>query len=88
MNQLLILTQNQQNKIFHMKENNIPSGSVKPKKRVGRGEGNGHGKTCCRGHKGAGARAGYSWLRRRPNASLPKASTKRFQSKVSNPWRL
>ena len=36
-----------------MKENNIPSGSVKPKKRVGRGEGNGHGKTCCRGHKGA-----------------------------------
>ena len=60
MNQLLILTQNQQNKIFHMKENNIPSGSVKPKKRVGRGEGNGHGKTCCRGHKGAGARAGYS----------------------------
>ena len=27
---------------------------------LGRGEGNGHGKTCCRGHKGAGARAGYS----------------------------
>ena len=27
---------------------------------MGRGEGNGHGKTCCRGHKGAGARSGYS----------------------------
>ena len=43
-----------------MKEENIPAGSNRPKKRVGRGEGNGHGKTCCRGHKGAGARSGYS----------------------------
>ena len=43
-----------------MKEENIPSGPNKEKKRLGRGEGNGHGKTCCRGHKGAGARAGYS----------------------------
>ena len=43
-----------------MKENNIPSGGNREKKRVGRGEGNGHGKTCCRGHKGAGARSGYS----------------------------
>ena len=39
-----------------MKEENIPSGANKGKKRLGRGEGNGHGKTCCRGHKGAGAR--------------------------------
>lgn len=43
-----------------MKENEIPAGSNKVKRRLGRGEGNGHGKTCCRGHKGAGARAGYS----------------------------
>ena len=43
-----------------MKQNNIPSGANRPKRCVGRGEGNGHGKTCCRGHKGAGARSGYS----------------------------
>ncbi len=43
-----------------MKEHTLPSGANRPKKRLGRGEGNGHGKTCCRGHKGAGARAGYS----------------------------
>jgi large subunit ribosomal protein L15 len=29
-------------------------GSTRPRKRVGRGVGSGHGKTCCRGHKGAG----------------------------------
>ena len=43
-----------------MKENSLPKGPNREKKRLGRGEGNGHGKTCCRGHKGAGARAGYS----------------------------
>jgi len=31
-------------------------------KRVGRGKGSGHGKTCGRGHKGQGARAGWSRL--------------------------
>ena len=30
----------------------------KPRKRVGRGIGSGHGKTCGRGHKGAGSRSG------------------------------
>jgi large subunit ribosomal protein L15 len=34
------------------------AGSKKSKKRVGRGKGSGHGKTCGRGHKGQGARAG------------------------------
>lgn len=29
-------------------------GSTRPRKRVGRGVGSGHGKTSCRGHKGAG----------------------------------
>ena len=33
-------------------------GARKKKKRVGRGDGSGHGKTACRGHKGTGARAG------------------------------
>jgi len=32
----------------------------KKRKRVGRGTGSGHGKTCGRGHKGQGSRAGYS----------------------------
>ncbi len=34
----------------------------KRRKRVGRGTGSGHGKTCGRGHKGQGARAGWSAL--------------------------
>jgi large subunit ribosomal protein L15 len=33
-------------------------GSRKKRKRVGRGEGSGHGKTACRGNKGQGARSG------------------------------
>jgi large subunit ribosomal protein L15 len=33
-------------------------GSNKKRKRVGRGDGSGHGKTSCRGHKGQGARSG------------------------------
>ena len=43
-----------------MKEHILPKGANRGKKRLGRGEGNGHGKTSCRGHKGAGARSGYS----------------------------
>tara|TARA_B100002019_G_C21266181_1_gene599568 strand:- start:1808 stop:2242 length:435 start_codon:yes stop_codon:yes gene_type:complete len=43
-----------------MKHHNLPKGANRGKKRLGRGEANGHGKTCCRGHKGAGARSGYS----------------------------
>ena len=34
-------------------------GTHPKRKRVGRGEGSGSGKTCGRGHKGAGARAGH-----------------------------
>jgi large subunit ribosomal protein L15 len=34
------------------------AGSNKKRKRVGRGDGSGHGKTSCRGHKGQGARSG------------------------------
>ena len=43
-----------------MKENEIPAGSNCKKRCIGRGEGNGHGKTSGRGHKGAGSRSGYS----------------------------
>lgn len=35
-----------------------PRGAAKYKKRRGRGSGSGHGKTSCRGHKGANARTG------------------------------
>lgn len=35
-------------------------GSTKREKRIGRGEGSGHGGTSTRGHKGAQARSGYS----------------------------
>ena len=35
-----------------------PIGSVKKKKRIGRGPGSGHGKTSTRGHKGQKARSG------------------------------
>jgi len=34
-------------------------GSIKKKKRIGRGEGSGHGGTSTRGHKGAKSRSGY-----------------------------
>ena len=37
-----------------------PKGSMKNRKRVGRGEGSGHGKTSCRGHKGQKSRSGGS----------------------------
>ena len=33
-------------------------GKHRPRRRVGRGSGSGHGKTCGRGHKGSGSRAG------------------------------
>ncbi len=35
-------------------------GSVKKRKRIGRGEGSGHGGTATKGHKGAQSRSGYS----------------------------
>ncbi|MEE8360331.1 MAG: 50S ribosomal protein L15 [Candidatus Omnitrophota bacterium] len=36
----------------------LPKGARKNKKRLGRGVGSGHGKTSCRGHKGAHSRSG------------------------------
>ena len=37
------------------------SGSIKKRKRIGRGHGSGHGKTSTRGHNGAGSRSGNKW---------------------------
>ncbi|NQU73370.1 MAG: 50S ribosomal protein L15 [Candidatus Omnitrophica bacterium] len=36
----------------------LPKGANRPKKRIGRGSGSGHGKTSCRGHKGLKSRSG------------------------------
>jgi len=36
------------------------AGSIKTKKRIGRGQGSGRGGTSTRGHKGAGSRSGHS----------------------------
>lgn len=36
------------------------AGSIKSRKRIGRGQGSGRGGTSTRGHKGAGSRSGYS----------------------------
>lgn len=45
-----------------MNLHNIPTvkGATHPSKRLGRGEGSGHGKTCGRGHKGQKSRSGGS----------------------------
>jgi large subunit ribosomal protein L15 len=45
-----------------MELNNLKpaEGSVKKEKRIGRGQGSGHGGTSTRGHKGAKSRSGYS----------------------------
>ncbi|MBO94357.1 MAG: 50S ribosomal protein L15 [Opitutales bacterium] len=42
-----------------MKLDRIPTAGNRSSRRVGKGRGNGHGKTCGRGHKGAGQRSGY-----------------------------
>ena len=65
-------------------------GRYKARKRIGRGEGSGHGGTAGRGHKGAGSRAGHSrrasyeggqlpWFQRFPKRGFSNAAfTKRF----------
>ena len=65
-------------------------GRYKARKRIGRGEGSGHGGTAGRGHKGAGSRAGHSrrasyeggqlpWFQRFPKRGFSNAAfTKRY----------
>ncbi len=43
----------------------------KPKRRIGRGPGSGHGKTATRGAKGQGSRTGYSSLRVFEGGQMP-----------------
>ena len=58
----------------------------KPRKRVGRGPGSGHGKTCGRGHKGAGARAGRPHTRSHAGGQVP--FFRRFPKRgFNNPFR-
>ena len=48
-----------------------PAGQVKQRKRVGRGMGNGLGKTSTRGHKGARSISGYSIMRGFEGGQMP-----------------
>jgi len=47
------------------------AGKNKVRKRVGRGTGSGRGKTCGRGHKGAGSRAGSTALTVHEGGQMP-----------------
>ena len=46
-------------------------GGHKRRRRVGRGTGSGHGKTCGRGHKGAGSRAGFKAVSLSEGGQMP-----------------
>lgn len=73
-----------------MRLHNLPkSGGFKPRKRIGRGEGGGHGKTSGRGHKGQRSRTGFS---QRPGfesghiplyRKLPKRGFSNFEFRVN-----
>lgn len=47
------------------------AGKYKARKRVGRGEGSGHGKQSGRGHKGQGSRSGYAGKRSFEGGQMP-----------------
>ncbi|MHC5110126.1 MAG: 50S ribosomal protein L15 [Planctomycetota bacterium] len=47
------------------------AGADRRRRRVGRGRGSGHGKTCGRGHKGAGQRSGASRFNMREGGQMP-----------------
>jgi large subunit ribosomal protein L15 len=56
-----------------MSLNNLrpPRGAKRPKKRVGRGPGSGHGKTASRGSKGAKSRSGFRFKRGFEGGQMP-----------------
>ena len=56
-----------------MELNNLKpaEGSTKKEKRIGRGQGSGHGGTSTRGHKGAKSRAGYKSKRSFQGGQMP-----------------
>ena len=47
------------------------AGKKRARRRVGRGSGSGHGKTCGRGHKGAGSRAGSTAVTLYEGGTMP-----------------
>jgi len=47
------------------------AGKHTSRRRVGRGSGSGHGKTCGRGHKGAGSRAGSTAVSLKEGGQMP-----------------
>jgi large subunit ribosomal protein L15 len=49
----------------------VLAGKYKARKRVGRGEGSGHGKQSGRGHKGQGSRSGYAGKRSFEGGQMP-----------------
>jgi len=64
-------------------------GSVKDKKRVGRGQGSGTGKTAGRGQKGQKSRSGYSKKRGFEGGQMPLAKRLPkigFKSRVQKPY--
>lgn len=50
-----------------------PAGATKKRKRVGRGDGSGHGGTACKGHKGQKARSGGKVRRGYEGGQMPLA---------------
>ena len=56
-----------------MSLNNLrpPAGAKHPKKRIGRGQGSGNGKTAGRGHKGAKSRSGFTFKRGFEGGQMP-----------------
>src|SRR6266436_2768700 len=48
-----------------------PAGMKHPKKRIGRGQGSGNGKTAGRGHKGAKSRSGFTFKRGFEGGQMP-----------------
>ena len=56
-----------------MSLNNLrpPKGAKHAKKRIGRGQGSGHGKTATRGHKGAKSRSGFKHKRGFEGGQMP-----------------
>src|ERR671923_842788 len=48
-----------------------PAGATHAKKRIGRGQGSGQGKTATRGHKGAKSRSGFKFKRGFEGGQMP-----------------
>jgi large subunit ribosomal protein L15 len=55
----------------HLGSLRSPEGATKKKKRIGRGQGSGHGGTSTRGHKGHGARSGFSQIPNFEGGQMP-----------------